>query len=149
MMAKAEAKGVKILLPVDTVCIKEFPSPIDAPVDTVTVDADQIPDDMEGCDIGPKTCKLFADTVKAAKTVIWNGPMGVFENPVLAKGTLVVAQALADSDAVTIVGGGDSAAAITQMGFADKVTHVSTGGGASMEFLEGKVLPGVDCLDEK
>ena len=149
MMAKAEAKGVKILLPVDTVCIKEFPSPIDAPVDTVTVDADQIPDDMEGCDIGPKTCELFADTVKAAKTVIWNGPMGVFENPVLAKGTLVVAQALADSDAVTIVGGGDSAAAITQMGFADKVTHVSTGGGASMEFLEGKTLPGVACLDEK
>ena len=148
MMAKAEAKGVKILLPVDTVCIKEFPSPIDAPVDTVTVDADQIPDDMEGCDIGPKTCELFADTVKAAKTVIWNGPMGVFENPVLAKGTLVVAQALADSDAVTIVGGGDSAAAITQMGFADKVTHVSTGGGASMEFLEGKTLPGVACLDE-
>ena len=148
MMAKAEAKGVKILLPVDTVCIKEFPSPIDAPVDTVTVDADQIPDDMEGCDIGPKTCELFADTVKAAKTVIWNGPMGVFENPVLAKGTLVVAQALADSDAVTIVGGGDSAAAITQMGFADKVTHVSTGGGASMEFLEGKTLPGVACLDD-
>ena len=148
MMAKAEAKGVKILLPVDTVCIKEFPSPIDAPVDTVTVDADQIPDDMEGCDIGPKSCELFAEAVKAAKTVIWNGPMGVFENPVLAKGTLVVAQALADSDAVTIVGGGDSAAAITQMGFADKVTHVSTGGGASMEFLEGKTLPGVACLDE-
>ena len=149
MLAKADAKGVKILLPVDTVCVKEFPSPIDAPVETVTVDADKIPDDMEGCDIGPKTCELFADTVKAAKTVIWNGPMGVFENPTLAKGTLVVAQALADSDAVTIVGGGDSAAAITQMGFADKVTHVSTGGGASMEFLEGKVLPGVACLDEK
>ncbi len=149
MMAKAEAKGVKILLPVDTVCVNEFPSPIDAPVDTVTVDADQIPDTMEGCDIGPKTCELFAETVKSAKTVIWNGPMGVFENPTLAKGTLAVAQALADSDAVTIVGGGDSAAAITQMGFADKVTHVSTGGGASMEFLEGKVLPGVACLDEK
>jgi len=149
MMAKAEAKGVKILLPVDTVCIKEFPSPIDAPVETVTVDADQIPDDMEGCDIGPKTCDLFAATVKSAKTVIWNGPMGVFENPILAKGTLAVAQALADSEAITIVGGGDSAAAITQMGFADKVTHVSTGGGASMEFLEGKVLPGVACLDEK
>ena len=148
MMAKAEAKGVKILLPVDTVCVNAFPSPIDAPVDTVTVDADQIPADMEGCDIGPKTCELFANTVKAAKTVIWNGPMGVFENPTLAKGTLVVAQALADSDAITIVGGGDSAAAITQMGFADKVTHVSTGGGASMEFLEGKTLPGVACLDE-
>ena len=149
MMAKAEAKGVKILLPVDTVCISEFPSPIDAPVETVTVDADQIPENMEGCDIGPKTCELFAETVKTAKTVIWNGPMGVFENPTLAKGTLAVAQALADSEAVTIVGGGDSAAAITQMGFADKVTHVSTGGGASMEFLEGKVLPGVACLDEK
>ena len=149
MMAKAEAKNVKILLPVDTVCVNAFPNPIDAPVETVTVDADQIPDNMEGCDIGPKSCELFAETVKGAKTVIWNGPMGVFENPTLAKGTLVVAQALADSDAVTIVGGGDSAAAITQMGFADKVTHVSTGGGASMEFLEGKVLPGVDCLDEK
>ena len=149
MMAKAEAKGVKILLPVDTVCISEFPSPIDAPVETVTVNADQIPENMEGCDIGPKTCELFAETVKTAKTVIWNGPMGVFENPTLAKGTLAVAQALADSEAVTIVGGGDSAAAITQMGFADKVTHVSTGGGASMEFLEGKVLPGVACLDEK
>ncbi len=149
MMAKAEAKGVKLLLPVDTVCVKAFPSPIDAAVDTVTVDADKIPADMEGCDIGPKTSKLFADVVKAAKTVIWNGPMGVFENPILAKGTLAVAQALADSDAITIVGGGDSAAAITQMGFASKVTHVSTGGGASMEFLEGKVLPGVACLDEK
>ncbi len=149
MMAKAEAKGVKLLLPVDTVCVKAFPSPIDAAVDTVTVDADKIPADMEGCDIGPKTSELFADVVKAAKTVIWNGPMGVFENPTLAKGTLAVAQALADSDAITIVGGGDSAAAITQMGFASKVTHVSTGGGASMEFLEGKVLPGVACLDEK
>ena len=149
MMAKAKQKGVQLLLPVDTVCVSSFPSPIDAPVDTVTVDADQIPDDMEGCDIGPKTCDLFAKTVKEAKTVIWNGPMGVFENPTLAKGTLAVAQALTDSDAVTIVGGGDSAAAITQMGFADKVTHVSTGGGASMEFLEGKVLPGVACLDEK
>ncbi len=149
MMAKAEAKGVKLMLPTDTVCVKAFPSPIDAPVDTCTVDADKIPADMEGCDIGPKTSKEFADVVKAAKTVIWNGPMGVFENPTLAKGTLAVAQALADSDAITIVGGGDSAAAITQMGFASKVTHVSTGGGASMEFLEGKVLPGVACLDEK
>jgi len=149
MMKKAEEKGVKLLLPEDTVCIKEFPNPIDAPVETVTVDADKIPDDMEGCDIGPKTCELFADTVKNAKTVIWNGPMGVFENPTLAMGTLAVAQALADSDAVTIVGGGDSAAAISQMGFADKVTHVSTGGGASMEFLEGKTLPGVACLDDK
>ncbi len=148
-LAKAEAKGVKLLLPVDTVCVNAFPNPIDAEVDTVTVDADKIPEGMEGCDIGPKSAEIFADAVKAAKTVIWNGPMGVFENPTLAKGTLAVAQALADSDAITIVGGGDSAAAITQMGFASKVTHVSTGGGASMEFLEGKVLPGVACLDEK
>ena len=138
MMEKAEKKGVKLLLPVDTVCVANFPNPIDAPVDTVIVEADQIPDEMEGCDIGPKTSALFAEAVKNAKTVIWNGPMGVFENPTLAKGTLAIAQALADS-----------AAAITQMGFADKVTHVSTGGGASMEFLEGKVLPGVACLDEK
>ena len=149
MMEKAEKKGVKLLLPVDTVCVASFPNPIDAPVDTVIVEADQIPDEMEGCDIGPKTSALFAEAVKNAKTVIWNGPMGVFENPTLAKGTLAIAQALADSDAITIIGGGDSAAAITQMGFADKVTHVSTGGGASMEFLEGKVLPGVACLDEK
>ena len=149
MMAKAEAKGVKLLLPMDTVCVKAFPNPIDAEVETVTVDADKIPDDMEGCDIGPKTSACFAEAVKSAKTVIWNGPMGVFENPTLAKGTLAVAQALADTDAITIVGGGDSAAAITQMGFASKVTHVSTGGGASMEFLEGKTLPGVACLDEK
>ncbi len=149
MMEKAEKKGVKLLLPVDTVCVASFPNPIDAPVDTVTVEADHIPDEMEGCDIGPKTSALFAEAVKNAKTVIWNGPMGVFENPTLAKGTLAIAQALADSDAITIIGGGDSAAAITQMGFADKVTHVSTGGGASMEFLEGKVLPGVACLDEK
>jgi len=149
MIEKAEKKGVKLLLPVDTVCISAFPDPIDAPVDTVTVDADKIPEGMEGCDIGPKTAELFADTVKKAKTVIWNGPMGVFENPTLAKGTLCVAQALADSDAITIVGGGDSAAAITKMGFASKVTHVSTGGGASMEFLEGKTLPGVACLDDK
>ena len=149
MMAKAEAKGVKLLLPTDTVCVKAFPSPIDAEVETVTVDADKIPDGMEGCDIGPKSSACFAEAVKSAKTVIWNGPMGVFENPTLAKGTLAVAQALADTDAITIVGGGDSAAAITQMGFADKVTHVSTGGGASMEFLEGKTLPGVACLDEK
>ena len=149
MMAKAEAKGVQLLLPVDTVCVKSFPNPIDAEVETVTVDADQIPADMEGCDIGPKSSECFAAAVKTAKTVIWNGPMGVFENPILAKGTLAVAQALADTEAVTIVGGGDSAAAITQMGFASKVTHVSTGGGASMEFLEGKVLPGVACLNDK
>ena len=149
MMAKAEAKGVKLLLPVDTVCIKDFPDPIDAAVETVTVDADAIPADMEGCDIGPKTRELYAAAVKEAKTVIWNGPMGVFENPTLAAGTLAVAQAMADSDAVTIIGGGDSAAAVEQMGLGDKMTHISTGGGASLEYLEGKVLPGVACLDEK
>ena len=149
MMAKAEAKGVKLLLPVDTVCVKAFPDPIDAEIDTVIVDADKIPADMEGCDIGPKTAELFGDAVKAAKTVVWNGPMGVFENPILAKGTLAVAQAMADSDAVTIIGGGDSAAAVEQMGYASKMTHISTGGGASLEYLEGKVLPGVACLDEK
>ena len=149
MMAKAEAKGIKLLLPVDTVCIKDFPDPIDAAVETVTVDADAIPEDMEGCDIGPKSRELFAAAVKGAKTVIWNGPMGVFENPTLAAGTLAVAQAMADSDAVTIIGGGDSAAAVEQMGLGDKMTHISTGGGASLEYLEGKVLPGVACLDEK
>ena len=149
MMAKAEAKGIKLLLPVDTVCIKDFPDPIDAAVETVTVDADAIPEDMEGCDIGPKSRELFAAAVKDAGTVIWNGPMGVFENPTLAAGTLAVAQAMADSDAVTIIGGGDSAAAVEQMGLGDKMTHISTGGGASLEYLEGKVLPGVACLDEK
>ena len=149
MMAKAEKKGVKLLLPVDTVCVKEFPNPIDAPVETTVVNADAIPADMEGCDIGPKTCALFADAVKSAKTVVWNGPMGVFENPTLAAGTLAVAQALADSEAVTIIGGGDSAAAVEKMGLGDKMTHISTGGGASLEFLEGKTLPGVACLDEK
>ena len=138
----------KLLLPVDTVCVKAFPNPIDAPIDTVVADADKIPADMEGCDIGPKSAELFGDAVKAAKTVVWNGPMGVFENPILAKGTLSVAQAMADSDAVTIIGGGDSAAAVEQMGLADKMTHISTGGGASLEYLEGKVLPGVACLDE-
>ena len=150
MMKKAEEKGVKLLLPIDTVCISEFPSPIDNPdIATRTVDADKIPDDMEGCDIGAKTAELYADAVKGAATVIWNGPMGVFENPVLAKGTLAVAQAMADSNAITIIGGGDSAAAVEQMGFADKMTHISTGGGASLEYLEGKVLPGVAALDEK
>ena len=149
MMAKAEAKGVKLLLPVDTVCVHAFPDPIDAQVDTVTVDADKIPADMEGCDIGPKTAELYAEAVKTAKTVIWNGPMGVFENPTLAAGTLAVAKAMAESDAVTIIGGGDSAAAVEQMGLGDKMTHISTGGGASLEYLEGKTLPGVACLDEK
>ena len=149
MMAKADEKGIKLLLPIDIVCIKDFPDPIDAAVETVTVDADKIPADMEGCYIGPKTCELYAAAVKEAKTVIWNGPMGVFENPTLAAGTLAVAQAMADSDAVTIIGGGDSAAAVEQMGLGDKMTHISTGGGASLEYLEGKVLPGVACLDEK
>ena len=149
MMAKADEKGVKLLLPIDIVCIKDFPDPIDAVVETVTVGADKIPADMEGCDIGPKTRELYAAAVKEAKTVIWNGPMGVFENPTLAAGTLAVAQAMADSDAVTIIGGGDSAAAVEQMGLGDKMTHISTGGGASLEYLEGKVLPGVACLDEK
>ncbi|MBQ9325009.1 MAG: phosphoglycerate kinase [Clostridia bacterium] len=149
MMAKAEEKGVKLLLPIDTVCVKAFPDPIDAEIETLVVDSDAIPADMEGCDIGPKTCELYADAVKNAATVVWNGPMGVFENPILAKGTLAVAQAMADSKAVTIIGGGDSAAAVEQMGYADKMTHISTGGGASLEFLEGKTLPGVACLDEK
>ena len=148
MMAKAEQKGVKLLLPIDTVCAAGFPDPIDGPVDTVVVDSDKIPADKEGLDIGPKSRELFAEAVKSAKTVVWNGPMGVFENPTLAQGTLAVAQAMADSDAVTIIGGGDSAA-VEQMGLGDKMTHISTGGGASLEFLEGKTLPGVACLDEK
>jgi len=149
MMAKAEQKGVKLLLPVDSVCVKSFPDPIDAAVDVCVTDADKIPADMEGVDIGPKSRELFAEAVKSAKTVVWNGPMGVFENPTLAAGTLAVAQAMADSEAVTIIGGGDSAAAVEQMGLGSKMTHISTGGGASLEFLEGKTLPGVACLDEK
>ena len=149
MLAKAEAKGVKILLPVDTVCIKEFPNPIDAVVETVVVDSTAIPADMMGCDIGPKTAALYAEAAKNAKTVIWNGPMGVFENPTLAAGTLAVAKALAESEAITIIGGGDSAAAVEQMGLGAQMTHISTGGGASLEYLEGKTLPGVACLDEK
>ena len=148
MLKKAEEKGVKLLLPIDTVCVKAFPDPIDAAVETVVVDCDKIPADMEGCDIGPKSAALFAETVKTAKTVIWNGPMGVFENPTLAAGTLAVAKALAESEAITIIGGGDSAAAVEQMGLGDKMTHISTGGGASLEYLEGKTLPGVACLDE-
>ena len=149
MMAKAEEKGVQLLLPVDTAIADGFPNPIDAEIDVDYVDADKIPADKEGLDIGPKTAKLFADAVLAAKTVIWNGPMGVFENPTLAKGTIAVAEALAESSAITIVGGGDSAAACEQLGFAPKITHISTGGGASLEFLEGKDLPGVSCLLDK
>ena len=148
-MAKAKEKGVKLLLPVDAACIKDFPDPIDAPVDVTVVPVTAIPADMEGCDIGPETMKLFADAVKASKTVVWNGPMGVFEFDNFAAGTRAMAQALADSGAVTIVGGGDSAAAVEQLGFADKITHISTGGGASLEFLEGKELPGVACLLDK
>ncbi len=149
MMAKAEANGVQLLLPVDCAVAASFPNPIDAPVDVSYVDVEAIPADMEGLDIGPKTAKMFSDAVLAAKTVVWNGPMGVFENPTLAKGTVAVAQALANSSATTIVGGGDSAAACEQLGFADKITHISTGGGASLEFLEGKDLPGVSCLLDK
>ena len=149
MMKKAEEKGVKLLLPVDTVCAKSFPDPIDAEIETVTVSADAIPEDMQGLDIGPATRELFASAVLNAKTVIWNGPMGVFENPTLAVGTKAVAQALADADAITIVGGGDSAAACQTLGFGDKITHISTGGGASLEFLEGLELPGIACLNDK
>ena len=149
MLKKAEEKGVSLLLPVDTVVAKSFPDPIDAVIETETVDSDKIPADKMGLDIGPKTMQLFADAAKNAKTVVWNGPMGVFENPVLAKGTIAVAQALADSDAVTIVGGGDSAAACEQLGFASRITHISTGGGASLEFLEGRELPGIACLQDK
>ncbi len=149
MMEKAEKAGKKLLLPIDTVVADSFPDPIDGPIDTQTVDSDKIPPDKEGLDIGEKTAELYASAVKSAKTVVWNGPMGVFENPTLAKGTIAVAQALADTDATTIIGGGDSAAAVNQLGFADKMTHISTGGGASLEFLEGKSLPGVAAADDK
>ncbi len=149
MMEQAAAKGVELLLPVDVVVIKDFPNPIDAPVETQVVDVDKIPADCEGCDIGPKTAQLYAEAVSKAKTVVWNGPMGVFENPTLAKGTLAVAKALAETDAVTVIGGGDSAAAVNQLGFGDKMTHISTGGGASLEFLEGKELPGIAAMADK
>ena len=149
MMKKAEEKGVKILLPVDCTVVKGFPDPIDAPVDVEFVDADKIPAGMEGVDIGPKSSEIFANEVKSAKTVVWNGPMGVFENPTLAAGTLAVAKALAETDAVTVIGGGDSAAAVNNLGYGDKMTHISTGGGASLEFLEGKELPGIAALNDK
>ena len=149
MLDKAADLGKELLLPVDTVVADSFPDPIDAPIETEVVDADAIPADKQGLDIGPKTAALFAEKVKAAKTVVWNGPMGVFENPVLAKGTNEVAKALAETEGTTIIGGGDSAAAIKQLGYADKVSHVSTGGGASLEFLEGNGLPGVDIINEK
>ena len=149
MMKKAEEKGVKLLLPVDTTITKDFPDPIDAPIETKIVPSNEIPADWMGLDIGTKTMELYADAAKSAKTVVWNGPMGVFENPILAKGTIAVAKALAESGATTIVGGGDSAAACEQLGFADKITHISTGGGASLEFLEGLELPGIACLEDK
>ncbi len=149
MLKKAEEKGVKILLPVDCNIADHFPDPIDAPIDVKTVDADKIPEDYEGLDIGPKTAELFATEVKNAKTVVWNGPMGVFENPTLAAGTIAVAKSLAETDAVTVIGGGDSAAAVNTLGFGDKMTHISTGGGASLEFLEGKELPGIAALNDK
>ena len=149
MMEKAEKLGKKLLLPVDTTIAAEFPNPIDAEIEVSVVSVDEIPADMEGMDIGPKTAELYADAVKSAKTVVWNGPMGVFENPVLAKGTIAVAKALAETDATTIIGGGDSAAAVNQLGFGDKMSHISTGGGASLEFLEGKELPGVAAANDK
>ena len=149
MMAKAEKLGKNLYLPIDTTVADGFPNPIDAEIEVSVVAADAIPADKEGLDIGPATCEKFAEAVKTAKTVVWNGPMGVFENPIIAKGTIAVAQALADTDATTIIGGGDSAAAVNQLGFADKMTHISTGGGASLEFLEGKDLPGVVAANDK
>ena len=138
-----------MLLPIDTVVASEFPNPIDGEIAVETVPSEAIPEDKMGLDIGEKTRELFANAVKSAKTVIWNGPMGVFENPIFAKGTIAVAKALAETDATTIIGGGDSAAAVTQLGFADKMSHISTGGGASLELFEGKKLPGIECLNEK
>ena len=149
MIEKAEKLGKKLLLPIDTTIAKEFPDPIDAEIEVSVVDADKIPADMMGLDIGPKTMALFADAAKTAKTVVWNGPMGVFENPVLKKGTVAVCEALAEADATTIIGGGDSATAAINLGYADKMSHISTGGGASLEYLEGKVLPGIACIQDK
>ena len=149
MMAKAEKLGKNLMLPVDTVAAKAFPNPIDAEIEVVEVPVEAMPADMMGLDIGPKTAEAYAEAVKSAKTVVWNGPMGVFENPVLAKGTIAVAKSLAETDATTIIGGGDSAAAVNTLGFGDKMTHISTGGGASLEFLEGKELPGVAAANDK
>ena len=149
MVKKAEEKGVKLLLPIDNVVIKEFPNPIDADVDATVIPSDNLPADSMGVDIGPKTAELYASEIAKAKTVVWNGPMGVFENPTLAKGTLAVAKAMAETEAVTVIGGGDSAAAVNQLGFGDKMPHISTGGGASLEFLEGKELPGIAAADDK
>ena len=149
MLERAEKNGVQLLLPVDTVVTKEFPNPIDAEVETEVYDSDKIPADKMGMDIGPKTRELFADAIKNAKTVVWNGPMGVFENPQLAEGTKAVARALAEADCTSIIGGGDSATAVNSLGFADRITHISTGGGASLEFLEGKELPGITAMTDK
>ncbi len=149
MIEKAEKLGKKLLLPVDTTIAAAFPNPIDGPIEVKVVDSKAIPADMEGLDIGPKTAELYAEAVKTAKTVVWNGPMGVFENPTLAAGTIAVAKALAETEATTIIGGGDSAAAVNQLGFGDKMSHISTGGGASLEFLEGKALPGVAAATDK
>ncbi|WMJ23578.1 phosphoglycerate kinase [Paludicola sp. MB14-C6] len=149
MLKQADEKGVQILLPIDCTIAKEFPNPIDAEIDVKVVAANEIPSDYMGLDIGTKTAELFAEAVKSAKTVVWNGPMGVFENPVLAKGTIAVAKALAETDAITIIGGGDSAAAVNTLGYGDKMSHISTGGGASLEFLEGKELPGIAAMNDK
>jgi len=149
MLKKAESLGKQLLLPVDTTIAAEFPNPIDGEITVSVVPSDAIPADQMGLDIGPKTAVLYAEAVKTAKTVVWNGPMGVFENPILAKGTIAVAKALAETDATTIIGGGDSAAAVNQLGFGSQMTHISTGGGASLEFLEGKELPGVAAADDK
>ncbi len=149
MLAKAEKNGKKLLLPIDTTIAKAFPDPIDADIEVQVVDSDKIPADMMGLDIGPKTMELFAEAAKTAKTVVWNGPMGVFENPTLKKGTVAVCEALAAADATTIIGGGDSATAAINLGYADKMSHISTGGGASLEYLEGKGLPGIDAIQDK
>ncbi len=149
MMEKAEKLGKKLLLPVDSTIAAAFPSPIDAEIEVESVPSNAIPADKMGLDIGPKTAELFASEVKSAKTVVWNGPMGVFENPILAKGTIAVAKSLAETDATTIIGGGDSAAAVNTLGFGDKMSHISTGGGASLEFLEGKELPGIAAANDK
>ena len=149
MIEKAKSLGKELLLPVDTAIVSEFPNPIDAPVEVEYVSVDSIPTDKLGVDIGPETCRLYSEAVKNAKTVVWNGPMGIFENPTLAKGTIAVAEALAETDATTVIGGGDSAAAVNQLGFGDKLTHSSTGGGASLEFLEGKERPGVAAANDR
>ena len=149
MLERAEKNGVKLLLPVDTVVTKEFPDPIDAPVETEVYLSTELPADKMGMDIGPKTREVYAEAIKNAKTVVWNGPMGVFENPQLAEGTKAVARAIAETDCISVIGGGDSATAVNSLGFADKITHISTGGGASLEFLEGKGLPGIDAMTDK